>query len=225
MDTSRRGLLSMFGISAAVVAVPSAASGTTLEKVSDPGVKPFPPAEEQFRQGRYVLPSLMDVQKGRLYSAFEADADTHTPDRIQFFHYPVGVAVPWGNHATHNDTDMVMANSLPAPEHFCVQRVGVVFSPICDPDDRARFIDNYTVTVWIGMKWYFRRPLSEAFAVGTSKYEPEYPSMGLVDLAPLPLIIQSQQHFSAELEGTGVLLEKRLRMWCVFDGLDARGVQ
>ena len=209
----------MFGLTGAAFAV-SVDGKTEIETAKDPTVTR--PNELAKFKG---MSSYMDIQKGRLYCAREFDSVIGS--HLQFFDYKVGDILPTGEFATTVDTNMWMSMALPAPQCFAVERVGVVFSPMCDPDDRSRFIDTSIVEVWIGQKQYFRRPLAEMFSVGEMNMgkNPEAPVKGLVDLDPLPLILMTQQMFYGQIVTKPYDYKKRMRVWLVYDGLDVRGVQ
>jgi hypothetical protein len=249
MSEDRRSFLKMFGLSSAVVATISVSKGTEIETISDPDAKPL--ARPLVAEGHYRLPlaegqntgfNHMDVVKGRLYSAQEfqfVESDkwhpAHRPPGsigscIQFFHY--GPYVPWvpnnEQHATYMETNLYRAKTLDLPEAFAVQRVGLVFSPMCDPEDRARFIDQSELEVWIGQKNYFRTPLAETFAVGEPQGQapfPEFPVKGMIDLTPLPLIIANQMSFYGQVITKPWEYTKKIRCWLVYEGLYARGAQ
>lgn len=229
-EEGRRSFLRIFGLTGAAFAT-TAVDGTSIEIERDPDAVSI--AERLKKQAiphSSLIPNYLDVQKGRLYSAFEIYPDPATEQtRIICFSYGVGNAVPWKTgYADYADTNMQKAQELCAPESFAVERVGIVFSPICDPEDRSRFIDSSSVNVWIGMKNYFRRPTSECFGTGEPVLKerfPEFPTAGMVDLSPLPLALFCQQSFHGEIETRPANYKSKIRGWLVYDGLHARGVQ
>jgi hypothetical protein len=241
---NRRDLLKTFGvISAAVANVKS--DETTFEKLTDYTSKPLVP--------RTFQPFTMDVVKARLYSALvvddtfveymRTDGETDTfadykfdcrlKDRHQFFKYSLGTPnpydTPWvkpGGTITYADTNMNQDCRLNAPEAFMIQRVGLVFSPKCDPVSRSTFIENYSVAVWMGCKHFFRCPIAECFSIGepVNKQFHELPEKGSVELLPLPLIVENQIPFFAEIQGNP-FRSGYLKCWVVYEGLHARGIQ
>jgi hypothetical protein len=93
---------------------------------------------------------------------------------------------------------------------------------------RSRFIESSSVEVWLGQKNYFRAPLSAMFAVGEPKGAgpfPEFPVKGMIDIMPLPLIIADQMSFWGQIVTKPYDYKSTMRMWLVYEGLHARGVQ
>ena len=238
----RRNLLKIFGLSSAAI-VNTDAAEVSFEKVTDFTAKPLK---------NELSPFAMDVVKGQLYSAFVVDDsfveyrrtdgietfddrkfDCRLKERHQFFNYELGQAnpynTPWvkpGDTITYAETNMFQAGRLDPPRAFASQRLGVVFSPKCDAASRSELINNYSVSMWIGQKQFFRAPMSEMFSVGepTNKQFPELPVQGMVDVRPLPLIMQYGYNFHAEIVGKP-FKSGYIKMWVVYDGLDARVVQ
>jgi len=240
---NRRDLLKTFGVTSAAVAnVKGPGPETTFEKLTDFSAVPL------HRSFSYAF----DVVRARLYSAIVVDDsfveykrtdgedsladlkfDCRLKDRHQFFKYALGMPnpfdTPWckpGSTITYADTNMHQAGRLDPPEAFMIQRVGIVFSPRCDPISRSTFIENYSLAVWLGCKQFFRCPVAECFSVGQPvvKQFDELPEKGSVDLAPLPLILENQMSFFAEISGVP-FKSGYLKFWVVYDGLHARGVQ
>jgi len=220
----------MFGLTGAAFATTSVGK-TTIETVTDQTIKPLeialvePGMRADLRADCDPLFSpSMNVQKGRLYCAQEFQRVDNT---IPFFQYDR--TVPWAvRPAMYADTNLYQACRLYAPESFAIKQVGVDFSPTCDPKDRCRFIDHSAVEVWIGQKNYFRAPLSQMFGVGEPSWQrpfPEFPVKGMIDLLPLPLIIEHQLHFWGQIVTKPWNYSKRIRCWLVYEGLHARGMQ
>jgi hypothetical protein len=229
MGVDRRGFLGIFGASAALVG----ADGKVTEEHA---VEPVAPL--------YVprLPAnSFDVQDGRLYSALVVRGKDYVfyegpergegslKDAHRFFHYALGSSnpyvTPWlrTGHVLSSETNLSQAHRLDAPESFLVKRIGVVFAPTSDTTIRNRLIADYTLTFWMGCKYYFRRPLSEIFQV--SEFDPALPVMGLVELT-LPLLLANQISFYADITGRSFKWgDGEVKMWAVLDGLHARGVQ
>lgn len=230
MSADRRSFLKLFGITAAAIPVVSV-KGESVEVVRDETVKPLatPNQPREAFHGTTYQPCMMDVQRAQLYSAIEISSGEPS-SRWSAFHYGLGQSTDRLIHgATIAETNMCMAHCLPAPEAFCVQRVGVLFSPVCDPAERSSFIDHHALEMWIANKVYWRSPLADIFAVGNraseSQFNPEFPVKAMANLEPLPLILESRMYFKAELSGSGFYPESPLRMWVVYDGMHARGVQ
>jgi hypothetical protein len=170
-------------------------------------------------------------EEGNVYENYKFDM--RIKERHQFFNYAIGVPnphiTPWvrpGSYLTTTDTNLNCQNKLEPPEAFSIHRVGIVFSPKCDHASRLQFIENYQLSIILGRKIYFRSPISTLFSVGEpieGKFG-ELPDKGMVDISPIPMVIQSQMSFSAEVAGTP-FESGYLKMWVVFDGLHARGVQ
>jgi hypothetical protein len=238
---SRQEMLKTMGLPEAAVSN-TVRGETTFEKVTDYSTVPLK---------RGLSPYYMDVQKGQLYSALVVDdkfiqykdqegnaaADFKFNMRLkklhEFFKYSVGMPnpyyTPWvtpGGTITRAETNMYQPCRLDVPEAFAIQRVGVVFSPMCDLWARTKLIENYCLTVWIGQKSYARLPLASLFSVGvpTDKQFHDIPVKGMVDLEPLPLLIENQVSFHATIDGTP-FESGYLKLWVVYDGLHARGVQ
>lgn len=220
----------------------------TVEPLTIPLVEPGRYGSALIAGERNTGPEFMDVQKGRLYSAQEfqrvEDQRVNRPDgsysytrktlttgsvspQIQFFHYDRWT--PWepSQEATLVDTNMYRPCMLTAPEAFAIQQVGIIFSPLCGSQDRSRFIETSTVEVWLGQKLYARYPLSMAFSIGEPKGKgpfPEFPVTGMIDLRPLPLILEHGLTFFGQIHTKPAEYSQKLRLWMVYEGLHARGV-
>lgn len=216
MSEGRRHFLKLFGLSSAAVAS-TTLDGEQFEKIEDKSIQPH-----KQELGSYI-PNLMDVRRGQLYSALTVMPESFNK-RHTFFRYGLGAPnpyeTPWaqmGSDITLADTNMERGSSLPPPCSFAVERIGMLFSPACDPVARSKFIERYSLSVWIGNK--------TVDELEPNRVNPKVPTSYMVDTTPLPLILQTAQQFHAELEGSPFYVESSLRMWCVFDGMHALGVQ
>lgn len=217
MKTQRRDILKLFGLSTAAFGSQTLTE-TVIEQVTDPTVQPLRPPQFIPQQGM-----ALDVRRGCLYSAQEFSETGHV---IQFFEYDR--TTPWGTQVTYADTNLYQAGRLDAPECFAILKVGCVFSPACDPEDVARFIDQSTLAVWIGQKNFYRKPLSSVFSIGNPSADlpfPKFPVEGMADISTLPLIIEHGISFFGQISTKPQKFNKRVRMWMVYEGLHGRGIQ
>lgn len=218
--SDRRNFLKIFGVTAAAVPAVSLA-GEEMHVENEVTAKPITPP--------YIDSSHMyDVQSAQLYSAIETN-DGRPVSRLQFFSYGCGDPVDWKpfHRASLADTNMHRAGALVQPEKFCVEEIGLVFSPASNAAERSRFIASAALTVWIGQKAYWRSPVAALFSVGeqraTSRSNPEFPITGMASLS-LPLILHPDCSFHTEVDAPGFYPEAPLRMWAVLQGKHARGI-
>lgn len=227
MNDGRRDFLKIFGVASAVV-VTDSAQGATAEvvKAERPANPPLPQPEWPFPY-RTEPQYLLDVQKGRLYSAVDLPAGAEFGSHLCLFGYASYEQAPRelnGRRATLADTNLYHAMRLDQPEMFLIEQVGLVFSPATDLRTYRLLVENFGLSVWLGQKMYQRAPFSFLSQLKTADSQPT--STGaLLDIRPYPLVIQPGQAFYARPEGETVKLPGRLRMWLTYEGRHARGVQ
>jgi hypothetical protein len=208
MTTDRRSFLKLFGASSAAVAT---REGVAM--ASDPGVQPLPRADEYFCQH-------YDVVSDVLYSSvsFEKNA---MQDQYHLFGQPVGLGVGL------SETNLRQSNRLPAPEAFCVKRIGFAFSPKTEPGLRSAICDRYTLSLTIGAKRYWSQPLAFCFSVADVDRERGFatlPDVSFVTL-DLPLIFDNEIYFQMDLRGEPIRPSGKAKGWALLGGLWARGIQ
>lgn len=228
----RRDFLKVFGLTSAVAVNVSTDKGAEFEKVT--AEEPITPlTHEPFFNRR----SAYDVVDGQLYSSLEIDGGEELINGYssQFFSYgllgPSGSSMLGGRWANLNDTNLSNAFRLDVPEMFAIKRIGLVFSPSCDPKDRSALVDSFAISLWLGQKCYFRMSTANLFSVGkpsikeTNRINPEFPVKYMHGLE-LPVVIETMLHFYVQLEGGSYFRpEHRMKMWAVLEGSHARGVQ
>lgn len=179
--------------------------------------------EQVRRESTTQVPTYLDVQPSVLYDSVRISKYQKRQSRsYELFRVPVNET------KTLADTNMCLSGELPAPQAFSIRRVGILFSPTCEPQDRAVFAENYCLDLIIGMKMYRRLPIALSFAVGEPSQETKYaesPPLGFAQLEEVPLTIEPQQFFGVNLIGTPVELTDSMKVWAVLFGLHARPVQ
>lgn len=226
----RRSLLKVFGVGSAAIATSIEGKPTSVEVVTDPDAKALNTRPEV---SGYPL-AWLDVQKGKLYSALEVGGGAPNENRYQLFREPVGSYCGWkSGRLGFHDTNLYHPSCLEMPSQFCVERIGVVFSPTSDPKTMAEWIEQHTLEFHIGCKVYWRSPMAEMFNVfsevgvahdGYESFNNAEPLKSFVDLGDVPFIIQAGQQFHVEIVGQHYPI-KPLRLWAVLEGLHARGIQ
>lgn len=214
--SDRRRFLKMFGVTTAAIGA-TTLNGTEIEKVTDQTVTPLVIDPEH----------IMDVRHEPLYSALVLDPGW-PKERHQFFGYSLGMANPYATpwvsssdpYIRYSETNMQMANRLSAPRLYCVKRIGVLFSPTSDRLDRVNFIENASLSLWMGQKRYWRGPLAMAHGIGIMDRHSNVPASAMAEL-DVPLIITTEMRFYAELDVSQFQIKNRIKLWAVLDGLHA----
>lgn len=224
---NRRDFLKMFSVASAVVATPSATpAGTTFDVLKTETPEPILRGPSAFNLDRHPQ-QMYDVQKGRLYSAVDLPAGAEFGSHLCFFGYECGSRAPLelnGRGATLADTNLYRAFQLYEPEAFLIEQIGVIFSPATDLKTYRTIVENCSLSVWLGQKMYQRSPIAFMSKLNLDR-ESVASAQGLLDLLPYPLVIQAGLQFHARPEGETIKLRGRLRMWTVYEGRHARGVQ
>ena len=214
MTTDRRGFLHIFGISSAVVA-----SGTEVTKEALAEVGPIVALDRRGLPRDLPYPQFprYDVVREALYSKLEIPKNTMRKQHSVFDF------VGYGGDPRKGlcDTNLDMPYTLAAPECFCVQRIGIVFSSTTEPKLRDVFAERFAFRFVMGQKAYLTAPIAHAMAVSDS-----YSTKLLFDISKLPLIITHGYHFRVDLLSERPLMPHgKIVLWAVLDGMRARGVQ
>lgn len=133
-----------------------------------------------------------------------------------------------GSCGSYEVTNVYRAHRLAAPEEFLVRQIGVLFSPACDPADRSRFIESYTLRFWFEQKWFADFPLSHAFAVNEKRTDglPNAPEpIRRYFQLDIPQKIDHQVNFYVTIQGSPINVANPMTMWVELLGDNSRGVQ
>jgi hypothetical protein len=214
-QTSRRGLLKFLsgatlvgGATVAAKGVPDPAEG--MVKLATPADMLEVPAWDERSIIRHAY---RDIVPWRLY-------DTHrlgptAGGRLSFF----GSTTSTRNFV---DTNMRMANCLPAPQSFQIRRLWLLL--MGEHSTAEAFASEASLELMIGQKIY-----SHVSAMDISRYGLEEvslkaePGPRCMDFTAMPLTIEIQQYFSARLDYWH--LPSPLVIQCVLDGLLTRSIQ
>lgn len=208
---------------------------------------------EEFN-GQTYEPNRMDVQEGRLWDSFQAQAkSTLTKGNTKLFAY-----VEPSYNKTLADTNLVNPCKLQAPEAFSIRRVMFTFSRICSDADLYAFAEMATWSLWLGYKYYLRstimsmRPVDNMLApFRTCEFcrsvyvqDVRCPGCGansfsliasdairdnagrqfLMDL-PINVVIDNQMSFYVDFDFHSYTVKDDFKLWCHLEGLHARGIQ
>ena len=138
-------------------------------------------------------------------------------------------------------TNMSTSQRLPAPQAFSIQSFRFRISENTWPADWYILLNQFCLEFYLGEKWYQRAPLWYFSAGGgiwaattqnaSYVYNNGAPSRnGILSLA-VPIVIESQMQFWAQLNGTATVLTATAAggigaiLVLLLDGLYARGVQ
>jgi hypothetical protein len=206
----RRNFLKAFGLGSAVVV---GASGEA-EVVRDP--EPAPKPQAGYAKDREQFGWSTDVVSGVLFDRLDIEKNG-LATRHQFFDRG------WQNGRGPEHTNVYAPCSLQAPEMFKVDKFGITFMPGIRNELRDAIIRRYTLTFWLGQKYYFRAPLVEAFGGPNSDPATDFKTLYTLDM---PIVIASGHYFMMDISSSDPLpIHPRLTMFGVIHGQHARGIQ
>lgn len=206
---NRRSLLSLFGVSTAVVAT---AAGTEI--ISDPTVRSLPDDCME------INPAYFDVRPALLYSGITIERNTM---KSCYTFYDL----TYDDNSSYAETNQEMSFRLAAPSAFAVHKIGVMFSPTVEPKLRSVFAERYSAHLWLQQRSYWHSPVAALFSVGDIE-NADRPIYGLANVSndQLPLIIEPNMHYSVTVQSARLLkVHGKIKLWVMMQGLLARSVQ
>ena len=196
-------------------------------------------------QSQVYVENRMDVQHTPLYDTVTWNAgDTVTELTGQWF-----TNVGPSSSKTKAQTNMTQSRRLPAPEAFSVFGIRVFWSPNVLLEDLLNVMNNFALEFYLGQKsyqlaplWYFTAGAGIDGLAATSTtvtattntitaYSNGSPTRESMHKLALPIVIENQMTFWAQLVGTSTTLTASgsggngLRLTILLDGFYARGVQ
>ena len=191
---------------------------------------------EAFQSSIYV-DNRMDVQHTPIYDTVTIAAGSSLSTLTSAFFTNVGPA----SNKTLALTNMTQSQRLPAPEAFSVFSIALRISENILLADFLSIMNGFALSLYLGQKRYQLAPLwhypagggiSGAFTkTDTAIYQNGVPQrQARLNLA-IPIVIENQMNFYAQLEGNAYTLTASgsggtgITMQLELDGLYARGVQ
>jgi len=102
----------------------------------------------------------VQLRTGRLWDSIEIPTKGTFPQMVKLFANPIGVPNLWSTGTrTIIDTNMEMANALPAPMGFEVKKIVLSFSNKCDEKDVIEIAENYVLKFWLQQKFFVNVPI------------------------------------------------------------------
>ena len=191
---------------------------------------------EAFNNATYVQ-DRMDVQHTPLYDTITIAAGSAVNNLTSALFTNVGAA----SNKTLAQTNLSQSQKLPAPEAFSIFAFRVRWSEDILLEDLLAIMDGFTLEFFLGQKNYQRAPLWYFAAGGgiagmttrtaESVYTNGNPTREAIHKLAIPIVIENQMTFFAQLQGTAYTLVASgsggtgLNMTLLLDGLYARGVQ
>jgi hypothetical protein len=179
----------------------------------------------------------MDVQHTPLYDTFVVAAGNPLSLLTSALFTNVGPA----SGKTQAQTNMDQQRKLSAPQSFSVFGVRIRWSEDILLADLLTVLNGFCFEMYLGDKWYQRAPLWFYSAGGgintfttrtaSSTYNNGSPTREAMHKLAIPIVIENQMTFYAQLQGTTVNMAAAaaggtgLTLVCLLDGLYARGVQ
>lgn len=192
-------------------------------------------------QSQVYVENRMDVQHTPLYDTVSWNAgDTVTELTAQWF-----TNVGPSSSKTKAKTNMSQSRRLPAPEAFSVFGIRIFWSPNVLLADLVNVMNNFAFEFYLGQKsyqlgplWYFAAgagidglATTTAATTTITAYSNGSPVRESMHKLALPIVIENQMTFWAQLVGTSTTLTTSanggtgLTMTVLLDGFYARGVQ
>lgn len=191
---------------------------------------------EAFNSEVYVQ-NRMDVQHTPIYDTVTVAAAASLSTLTSAFFTNVGAA----SGKTLGLTNMTQAQRLPAPEAFSIFGFRFRYSEDILAADLISILNSMVLEFYLGQKQYQRAPLwyfnagGGIYAVTTrqtaSFYTNGYPDREGMHKLAIPIVIENQMTFYAQLNGTAFTMAAAaaggtgITMQLLLDGLYARGVQ
>lgn len=191
---------------------------------------------EAFQSSTYVE-NRMDVQHTPLYDTITIAAGSSLTDLTSAFFTNVGPA----SNKTPAQTNMTQSRKLPAPEAFSIFGFRIRWAENILLADLLAILNGFCLDFYLGQKIYQRAPLWHFNAGGgimatttrsdSSVYTNGLPSREAMHKLAIPIVIENQMTFYAQLTGTSYTLTASgsggtgLTLQLLLDGFYARGVQ
>lgn len=182
-------------------------------------------------------PNKMDVQNTPLYDTITVAAGSAVTNITTAFFNNVGPSAS----KTLASTNMSQPNRLAAPESFSIFGIRIRFSENIFRTDLISLMNGFAFRLFLGQKNYALGPIwyysagGGIFAVTTQTTESDYtnglPTRESMHKLAIPIVIENQMNFGANLEGNSLTLTATasgglgLTLQCLLDGFYARGVQ
>jgi len=191
---------------------------------------------EAFNNSTYIQ-DRMDVQHTPLYDTITIAAGSAVNSLTSALFTNVGAS----SNKTLAQTNLSQSQKLPAPEAFSIFAFRTRWSEDILLADLLSILDGFTLEFSLGQKNYQRAPLWYFAAGGgvsgfttrtsASVYNNGLPSREAIHKLAIPIVIENQMTFFAQLQGTAFTLAASadggtgLNLILLLDGLFARGVQ
>jgi hypothetical protein len=181
-------------------------------------------------KSREELVQLIGLPKSMAYSAYKERIPVHAVVHPEPLYCMVDldklesrfIVFPRLNDPTGLESNAYVRRdgALAPPESYAVRKIGVVFSPCSDPEDRQRFANSYYLQFWLGQRRTFISPVAFLFSTAEANAFDSTRSLhGSADLDDYPVIIPPEVGFYFSFDGTRFDLRARLRFWVAFYGL------
>ncbi len=188
---------------------------------------------DAFRSATYV-DNRMDVQHTPIYDTVTIAAGGSLSTLTSAFFTNVGPA----SNKTLAQCNMTQSQRLAAPEAFSIFSISLRISENILEADLITIMNNFALSFWLGQKKYNLAPIWHYPAGGgiwasadASTFANGFPSREAVLNLAVPIVIENQMTFFAQLEGTAQTLTAGggggtgATLVLKLDGLYARGVQ
>jgi len=185
-------------------------------------------------QGETLVQGKVDVQNEPLYDTFNLGAVAITQNNTALF-----TAVGPGSGKTYGTCNLGQSRRLPAPEAFSILGIRLYWNEDILIADLLAIVGNAAVTpyafeFYLGQKCYNRGPLwyyssgggfvTQTTTLATGLYTNGMPDRGSAHKLAIPLVIENQGEFYAQLVGGPYTVTGTFSLMCLLDGLHARGV-
>lgn len=187
-------------------------------------------------QGETYVQGKLDVQNEPLYDTFFlAGGTTPTQANTSLF-----TAVGPASGKTLGQTNLTQSRRLPAPEAFSVLGIRLYWNEDVLIADLLTIVGNaltnYCFEFFLGQKCYNRGPLwyyaagggfvTQTTTLATGIYTNGVPDRNSMHKLAIPLVIENQGEFYAQLTGGPVAIGQggSFSLMCLLDGLHARPV-
>jgi hypothetical protein len=216
---TRRDALRLFGVGAAVVANSDSGAPEVFNAADvGPGLSPL-----SFSGNQY------DTVAGLLYSQISIERNS-MENQYTFFQLSIGSPDGRGGYCDMAVTNLFRPGQLPPPDHFLVERVGVLFSPTMPRGLAASVADCFQFELRLGDKIFFRAPLAAVSSMRNLGSDPLEVGVRLGDTSPplgelgnRPLLIEPLNHFAAIVNGRKALATHgKVVMWAYLSGKHLR---
>lgn len=195
---------------------------------------------DAFQSETYIA-NRMDVQHTPLYDQFTLTNGAPPLSTLSTLSSALFTNVGPASGKTQAQTNMTQSQKLPAPEAFSIFGFRLRWAENILLADLLTLLNGFAFEFYLGQKNYQRAPLWYFGAGGgisgfqtlmaTSVYTNGWPAREAMHKLAIPIVIENQMTFYAQLQGTTVNLTllaaggTGLNLMALLDGLYARGVQ